>query len=252
MLNKLLYSVTGRFIGDLCVDGYYYILSPVYTVLWYVFSFAIYKGIYNLTDLERYDKHMGLYIRNHRSYNEYLASSSRNLRKRLTSTLKKHFCGKRFSVTMGEQNCFYSLLFKKEFWSLTWEKCNRINDSILIAGLAHLQIYVKCVLFPFDMMTYKLNGKMVAYSCYGIKGETLILAENAIMNEYSDCMLYHHMVVTLINIAFDKGLSSVYAGFTYEHAKKMAGLTDYITTCRDKGFSNSPFKKVKICQQLTC
>lgn len=115
-----------------------------------------------------------------------------------------------------------------------------LYDMLLTLAI-FLKLLLACVLFPFSLDEYYVDGKLEGYLVYGRKGNTLFLVECAITNEASGFMLYHRMKLRGVQEGLSHSLDYLCGGFGGEESKRMNGMYP-IEGADFKGFSLRPFK----------
>lgn len=227
--------------------AYNFISTPVHTGMWTLLYYRLHKGLYHLLETPWVEPWMGVDLRGIGTEAEYLASLSKNTRRRLTGTLNRTIRQGGFERRRYSGRALQRLLLSPKHWALTF-RCDlrRNNDDYVMACLAMLRQYCCSIFYPLDCIEYYQGTRLVAYLVCGMKGRTYILSECVIDESVTDFMIYHHMINQGVKEAIELELDFVNAGFGAWQSKKMAGLVSYEEFAQDqradfRGFSLKPF-----------
>lgn len=126
-----------------------------------------------------------------------------------------------------DHHVFLKLLFSCQVFKLLVEANYRknIRYSILAAMLFFIRDYYLLLFLPLRVFVYEKNGKVAGLVSYLKKGNTLILCQNIIGNQFTGSALFYDQVASFFEYGFnDPDIRYLSCAATADHAKKACGF----------------------------
>lgn len=208
------------------------------------FHYLIYKIFYIYTTIwwnsipgVFYDDYWyGLDISTYSDYDDYLASyRNSRVRWRFKKKLKSYAEEGIDKEFVNDDRVFYKVLFSREIFKLIFQSSLRKNNeySLFASLYVAMRDYFLLLFLPVRVHVYRKGEKIIGLSSYLMRGNTLVMCQHIIADDYTRSGLFYEQMNDLLKYAFsDSCVRYVSCSITTGQAKQTCGFypVNYLLT----------------------
>lgn len=221
----LLISLSGDVAAGRIWDLKNRVASPVHYIIYKLYY--IYIGLW-LSCFNDYDDFWyGLDTTTYRDHDDFLSSyRDSRVRWRFKKKLKTYrSCGVTEEV-VPDRGVFFRALFSLKFFTLICRSNFRKNRgfALLFGHYLVMRDYFIILFLPVRMHVYSKEGRVVGIATYLKRGNTLVMCQHIIANEYVRSGMFYEQMNTCMHYAFkDPDVRFVSCAITTRQAKQTCG-----------------------------
>lgn len=164
----------------------------------------------------------------YRDYEEYVTSfRTSKVRWRFKKKLRTYHDFGVDEKIIPDHLVFFKVLFSRAIYTLIKESTIRKNDDITTKGrlVAHLlRDYALLLLLPMRLHVYEKDGRVIGLSTYLKKGNTFIMCQHIIADDFNRSCVYYHQMDQCFKYAFnDPRMKYVSCALTTGQSKQTCG-----------------------------
>ena len=197
------------------------------------FHYVVYKLYYAymaiwLACFYRFDDHwFGIDISKYKDLNDYMSSyRDSRVRWRFKKKLKTYKEQGVSEMVVADHLVFFKVLFSRRIFSLVRAAIFRKNNVFIVVNsiVMILRDYLILLFLPLRLHVYEKDGKIVALATYLKRGNTMIMCQHIIADEYIRSGLFYKHMHDCIDYAFvHDDVRYVSCAFTTKQAKETSG-----------------------------
>jgi hypothetical protein len=201
------------------------VLLPVYHILYKLYYIHIKLWLSCFNDYD--DFWYGLDITRYRSHADFLSSyRDSRVRWRFKKKLKTYWSYGMTEDALPDHTVFFRTLFSFRYFILICTSNFRKNrgHAFLFGHYLVLRDYFIVLFLPVRMHVYSKNGKAVGIATYLKRGNTLVMCQHIIADEYIRSGIFYCQMNTCMEYAFrDPDVRYVSCSVTTPQAKQTCG-----------------------------